>query len=125
MTKHPYLYIVSLLCVTSAQSYATDNCGNLNTQLDINVCSDKEYKREDAALNNIYKQLVRELGPSAKNQLKAAQLAWIKFRDLQCEYEASRYEGGSMQPYVHSRCLTEVTKQRNKDLRAMIEGSPR
>jgi uncharacterized protein YecT (DUF1311 family) len=125
MAIYPYLFFISLLCVTSAQSYAADNCGDPKTQLDMNVCADKEYKREDAALNNNYKQLVRELGPSAKNQLKAAQLAWIKFRDLQCEYEASRYEGGSMKPYVYLMCLTEVTKQRNKDFRSMIEGFPR
>jgi uncharacterized protein YecT (DUF1311 family) len=87
----------------------------------MNACAANEYQREDAKLNEYYKALAGKLGPSEKERLKAAQRAWIKFRDLQCELEASRYEGGSIQPLVRSSCLAQVTKQRNEDLRRMIE----
>jgi uncharacterized protein YecT (DUF1311 family) len=115
------LLVFSSLITISSQSNASDNCNNLKTQLEMNACAANEYQRDDAKLNEYYKELAEKLGPSEKERLKAAQRAWIKFRDLQCEFEASRYEGGSIQPLVRSSCLAQVTKQRNVDLRRMIE----
>jgi len=119
--KPLYLLVFTMLITTSMQIHAADNCNNPETQLEMNVCSAQQYRLEDAKLNKNYKELVRKLDPSEKQRLKAVQLSWIKFRDLQCEFEASKYEGGSIQPLVRSSCLTQMTKQRNKDLRAMIE----
>lgn len=116
-----FLLVFSSLITISSQSNASDNCNNLKTQLEMNACAANEYQREDAKLNEYYKELAGKLGPSEKERLKAAQRAWIKFRDLQCELEASRYEGGSIRPLVRSSCLAQVTKQRNEDLRRMIE----
>jgi uncharacterized protein YecT (DUF1311 family) len=116
-----FLLVFSSLITISSQSNASDNCNNLKTQLEMNACAANEYQRDDAKLNEYYKELAEKLGPSEKERLKAAQRAWIKFRDLQCEFEASRYEGGSIQPLVRSSCLAQVTKQRNEDLRRMIE----
>jgi uncharacterized protein YecT (DUF1311 family) len=116
-----FLLVFSSLITISSQSNASDNCNNLKTQLEMNACAANEYQREDAKLNEYYKELAGKLGPSEKERLKAAQRAWIKFRDLQCEFEASSYEGGSIQPLVRSSCLAQVTKQRNVDLRRMIE----
>jgi len=118
-----FLLVFSSLITISSQSNASDNCNNLKTQLEMNACAANEYQRDDAKLNEYYKELAEKLGPSEKERLKAAQRAWIKFRDLQCEFEASRYEGGSIQPLVRSSCLAQVTKQRNEDLRRMIEGA--
>ena len=116
-----FLLVFSSLITISSQSNASDNCNNLKTQLEMNACAANEYQRDDAKLNEYYKELAEKLGPSEKERLKAAQRAWIKFRDLQCELEASRYEGGSIRPLVRSSCLAQVTKQRNEDLRRMIE----
>jgi len=119
--KALYLLVFSMLIAISVQSHAADNCNNLNTQLEMNACAAKEYQSEDAKLNKYYKELIRKVGASEKQKLKATQRAWIKFRDLQCELEASNYEGGSIQPLIRSSCLAQVTKQRNEDLRRMIE----
>ncbi len=104
--KAPYLLVFPMLITISVQIQATENCNNLKTQLEMNVCSAKEYQREDTRLNKNYKELVGKLGSSERKKLKAVQLSWIKFRDLQCEFEASGYEGGSIQPLIRSSCLT-------------------
>jgi uncharacterized protein YecT (DUF1311 family) len=119
--KALYLLVFFTLTAISVQSHAADNCNNLKIQIEMNACAAKQYQREDVRLNKYYKDLVGKLGPSEKERLKAAQRAWIKFRDLQCEFEESRYEGGSIQPLVRSICLAQVTKQRNEDLRRMIQ----
>ena len=97
-----------------------DPCPDAHTQLDMNVCADAQYKKADAELNRAYQQLVRASGGSDA-KLKAAQLAWLKFRDAECDYEASTYEGGSMMPMVYSFCLAEVTRERTKQFREILQ----
>lgn len=108
------------LMVTGVAS-AADDCKNPQTQMAMNVCSAQDYEREDSKLNKNYKALIAKLETKDKEKLKNIQLAWIKFRDLQCDYEASRYEGGSIMPLISSSCLFQMTKQRNKDLKSMLD----
>jgi uncharacterized protein YecT (DUF1311 family) len=100
---------------------AADDCKDPITQQDMNMCAGRDAGREDALLNKHYKELVGKLDGKEKAQIKVVQLAWIKFRDLQCHFESDGYEGGSMQPLVHSTCLYKLTRQRNKDLGEMIK----
>ena len=87
----------------------------------MNVCAAKDYEREDARLNKTYKELMNKLEPDRREKLKALETAWLKFRDLQCNFDSAPNEGGSIYPLVHSSCLTQMTKVRNKDLKAMLE----
>ena len=119
---------VRALCVGAIIALATlnpaaaaDVCKDPVNQQDMNMCAGKDAGREDALLNKNYKELVDKLVGKEKVQIKTVQLAWIKFRDLQCHFESDGYEGGSMQPLVHSSCLYKLTKQRNKDLIEMIK----
>ncbi|MDQ3907943.1 MAG: lysozyme inhibitor LprI family protein [Acidobacteriota bacterium] len=95
-------------------------CEEARTQSELNECADREYKKADAELNRAYQQLMRASGGSDA-KLKTAQLAWIKFRDAECDYEAAGAEGGSMQPMVYSFCLADVTKARTKQLRDALK----
>jgi uncharacterized protein YecT (DUF1311 family) len=98
----------------------TDPCPGEHTQLEVNQCADRQYRKADAELNRVYQQLVRAAG-GADAKLKAAQLAWLKFRDAECDYEAGRYEGGSMKPMVYSFCLADVTGARTKQLKDVLK----
>lgn len=95
-------------------------CDDARTQLEMNECADREYRKADAELNRVYQELVRASGRTDA-RLKAAQLAWIKFRDAECDYKASFYEGGSMQPMTYSFCLADVTSERTKQLRESLK----
>jgi uncharacterized protein YecT (DUF1311 family) len=105
----------------AASVFAAENCKNPQSQLAMNICASKDYEREDTRLNKTYKELVAKLEQDHREKLKEIQLAWIKYRDLQCDFDSSMYEGGSMYPMVRSSCLSQMTKQRNKDLKAMLE----
>jgi uncharacterized protein YecT (DUF1311 family) len=102
------------------QANDADACPNARTQLDLNECADRQYKKADAELNRVYQQVVRASGGSDA-KLKAAQLAWLKFRDSECDYEASMYDGGSMRPMVYSFCLRDVTAARTGQLRDALK----
>lgn len=100
---------------------AADNCKDPQSQLAMNTCAAKEYEREDSKLNQLYKELVNKVDADKKSKLKEVQSAWIKYRDLQCDYDSSAYQGGTIYSLVLSTCLTQTTRQRNKDLKAMLE----
>ncbi|MDD2932567.1 MAG: lysozyme inhibitor LprI family protein [Methylotenera sp.] len=100
----------------AAEKNNKDLCANQCAQCDqttMNICAYDHFKNTDAELNNLYKKLTRE---STTDKLRIAQRAWIKYRDAQCDYEASDFDDGSMQPTIHSSCLAELTKQRIKEL---------
>lgn len=92
----------------------------------INMCAEEHYKQEDTRLNKTYKELVDLLEKDRQEKLNESQLAWIKYRDLQCDLESSilkpsTYHFGSLYPMVLNSCLSRMTVQRNKDLEDMLE----
>jgi uncharacterized protein YecT (DUF1311 family) len=96
-------------------------CSDANTQTEMNICAGKEYKTADAALNKVYQQLVAILNVEEKAQLKAAQTAWIKYRDANCVFVGDQYKGGSIRPMIQGLCLADVTQNRTVELRAQIK----
>lgn len=111
---------VLALCAALPAQAATD-CAQAMQQADLNRCAADGFKREDARLNTLYKELVGRSDKAEAGKLRQAQRAWISFRDLHCQYEQSRYQGGSMAPLVHATCLGNLTRQRNDTLQAVIK----
>jgi len=85
--------------------------------MELNQQADKKYKKADAELNKVYKELSALLTPERKALLVKAQRAWITFRDMHCQFTDSMYEGGSIQPMIYSLCMQVLTEQRTKQLK--------
>ncbi|MBD0387838.1 MAG: lysozyme inhibitor LprI family protein [Nostoc sp. C3-bin3] len=100
------------------------NCNNPQTQTAINQCANLSYQNADKKLNRVYQQLLSTLKTSRKQKLIAAQLAWIKFRDTNCEFERSKYDGGSIAPTIYSGCLEDTTKLRTQQLQEYLKSDP-
>ena len=98
-----------------------DPCDNAQTQVELNECQAREYKKADAALNTVYKQLMAKIDDEGeRTALKNAQLAWIKFRDADCEFEAYQNKGGTIYPLIYDGCLTTLTRARTKELNDLL-----
>ena len=113
-----------LLALNGAASAQTrkDPCDNAQTQAEMNACQAREYKKADADLNAVYKQLMTKIDDEGeRTSLKAAQLAWIKFRDADCEFEAYQNKGGTIYPLIYDGCLTTLTRARTKQLRELLK----
>lgn len=112
------LILASAFTVTMAQSQA---------ELNQKACD--AYKAADAEMNKAYQQILKEY--RADNlfiqKLKAAQRAWLGYRDAQLEalYPAAdtQVEYGSIYPVCRCNALQEMTAQRTKVLRRWIEGA--
>lgn len=116
--------MASMLVLASASA---KDCDNPQTQLDMNDCAAMEYQRVDSELNAVYAEYRKRLSPSQAQQLKAAEVAWIKFRDASCIFETSEVEGGSIHPLVYHDCLATKTRERIAALKALAsckEGDP-
>ena len=120
------LLIAGLLVVTFAAALLAQNkkkepCADAQSQGEMNICWGKEYKAADAQLNKTYQLFMSKLDESEKAQLKNAQVAWLKYRDANCEFVADQYKGGSMRPMIAAICLADVTKARVNELKAQIK----
>ena len=103
-------------------------------QQGLNYCGWEEFSEADETLNQVYKQVrkyVRTLDKDyaendsnlvgAEKALLKAQRAWIDYRDGQCELAGFYARGGSLETLLVANCQTELTRQRTKELRAVIE----
>lgn len=99
------------------------NCKEPQTQADINICAGIEYQNADKQLNQVYQKLMPKLSASRKQKLTLAQRAWINFRDTNCEFEMSQFEGGTMAPAAKAGCMAQLTQTRTKQLEEYIESA--
>lgn len=97
------------------------NCNNAQTQREITQCADLSYRNADKKLNQVYKQLLPKLSASRRQKLTTAQQAWLKFRDTNCDFETSKYEGGTIAGTIYAGCLEQLTKQRTQQLQEYLK----
>ena len=109
------LVVLFALAVSVNVAWALD-CRNPQSQTELNQCGNSDLERETKKINKAYNDYRTKLNPEQKQDFKEVQLAWIKFKDLACKFEASGVEGGSAYSMILSGCLTAKTIQRNKEI---------
>ena len=115
----PLVFIAA--SATAGDTDAVD-CKNAMVQNDLNFCANKDYQASDKKLNAVYAKVMAAVqDPGYQAKLKAAQRAWILFRDSECTFEVAINEGGSIYPMVNAMCLTKVTDARTKELQTYLE----
>ena len=117
------LLSLSIAVTSSAQKQKEqDPCANAQTTIEMRDCAGREYKKADDELNKVYRQLMSTLADEGyKAALKAAQQAWIKYRDANCEFESYLNRGGTIEPVVRFGCLASMTASRTKELKDDIK----
>ncbi|MGE0179573.1 MAG: lysozyme inhibitor LprI family protein [Sphingomonas sp.] len=107
------------------------NCTEPMTQMDMNACEEIEFQRADLELNQVWAEAIaqaqrydRGLDRTTDTRagyetvLRAAQRAWLTFRDQHCTWQGYQdARGGSMEPMSYSACRATVTRARIEQLR--------
>ena len=92
------------------------------TQLDLDMVADNEFKAADAKLNATYKRLMAKLDKQSQAKLKATQRTWIAFRDGESDFHADAlYRGGSIEPMDYSGTQRDLTKKRTQQLEQTLQ----
>ncbi len=100
------------------------------TQADLDQQSCGQFHKADASLNATYSRILKEYGKDAQfiSKLKAAQRAWLAFRDADLEAwfpkPDKQAEYGTVYPMCRCTQLQELTEQRTKELRVWLDGIP-
>jgi uncharacterized protein YecT (DUF1311 family) len=90
------------------------------TQIELDQQAGAEFHKADGELNALYRDLTHKVSSAGQGKLRAAQQAWLRFRDSECAFETAGSEGGSVHPMVETECRTELTRQRNQQLKAQL-----
>ena len=105
----------------------TVDCENARNTVEMNICADRELAAADAGLNEAYKKaLEKAAGQDApvpynakayEAALRAAQRAWIAFRDADCKGVVPfEWGGGTGTTAAVLGCMSAKTKARTKEL---------
>ena len=116
-------YFALMLAVSSLSTVVhADSSSEQDNYLKIK----SEYAKADSELNNIYRQQIQEYkneGAEFYGQteskdiyLKKSQLAWIKIRDADCDYETYESRTGTAFSSIYEQCLLDKTNERIKYL---------
>lgn len=99
--------------LTSQFSICMDNSNGVTTQT-LN-CLSAEKSRQEIRLNKTYEEVMSQLSPERKKQLRTAQRAWITFRDANCSFYADP-DGGTIARVSASDCFMSATASRAQEL---------
>ena len=86
------------------------------TQIELTEAQVEVFERWDALLNEIYKELEKQLSPNDMDKLRAEQKNWLTSRDEKAAEVASKYEGGSMKNLEYASVQAQLTKERCYEL---------
>jgi uncharacterized protein YecT (DUF1311 family) len=113
-------YVTRLSDLDDAVRCATASAVSQMNQMEWNRCASIAFDNSNAQLNALYRKLLAQPDVRSNDEataaLKDSQNAWLKFRDVQCEWETFDSRGGSIHPMEVLGCSRVLTKERIKQL---------
>jgi uncharacterized protein YecT (DUF1311 family) len=128
-----YLMVTLLVLVSAFACFAQDSvayraCSDkANIQTEMTACASEEAARIDAKLNTTYRALLAKVAsqPEAAVKIKAAENAWIAYRDayIEATYPAKdkATEYGSMYPLEVALLRAKLTQGQVAALEDMLQ----
>jgi uncharacterized protein YecT (DUF1311 family) len=101
---------------------ASNPCASANTQMDLDVCWEKQSELSSALLKDKYAQATAELKKVGIDPaiLDGVEAKFVAMADATCAFEAMLSEGGSIQPMEESMCQLRTSDARIDRLTALI-----
>lgn len=119
-----FAFLVSSLFLFPTMQVFAKDCGDFDSQSDMRACYCDEYKKHDGELNRLYQEVVKrhKADKKAVARIQSAQKAWLEFRDahLKTVFPESGLDG-SAQPMCHCILLAEMTLDRIKQLKYLLD----
>ena len=130
---------VLIVCTVCADVFAdapnTQNisCNQDSSMADITICSKQDLNKAEANLKKIYQEALakidadfpassdKDYNDGYKKALKASQDAWVKFRNVDCDFSNYDRTGGSSQLMNIYGCKADMTNARAKELEGLIK----
>ncbi len=92
------------------------------TTLGLIECDLQGYQEWTTEMERLYDILMRQLTPAEQENLKEQQIAWLKMRDLQLEFNNRFYEGrGHTGLLMISSSKTDFSRKRALDFQTYLD----
>ena len=121
--------LILLLALSAAQT--ADECKTAMDQPTRAVCADDEFARADDALNaqwqrtlEVARQHDRTSKLKREPKLRAAQRAWVTFRDNHCDSMFAAYFEANPEYIESMHCRVQLTEERTRQLQEIAEWLP-
>jgi uncharacterized protein YecT (DUF1311 family) len=102
------------------------HCGDAQTQDVMNACYALMFENADQQMNSVYRATMKELDADGRQHVRAAQLAWLRYRDRHCEAVGDIRVGvGSLEPTEVFGCKADLAEARKNRFRAITRANPR
>ena len=89
--------------------------------LDIEGCLEQAILKTDRTINADARAIFNRLRPSARASFVAGEQAWLRYRNLSCVAEASKYAGGTAAGVVAAGCTADRSRVHVQELAAMLK----
>jgi uncharacterized protein YecT (DUF1311 family) len=93
------------------------DCARAETQRQLNACAYRDFELAQAGYAATFRDLSAVLDSAQRTLLRNAQTAWLQYRTVACDFEASGVRGGSAEPMVRQQCQARLTRERTAELR--------
>ncbi len=117
----PCVWLAFNILWKPAYSQSKIDCSKATTQVEINKCSEQQYKSADKELNDLYKKVLTKLDARQKLALIQSQRKWVSFRDEYAKVYQSIFNEGSMLASAVVKCKTGSTRSRIEELRVLLD----
>ncbi|MCS4298897.1 MULTISPECIES: lysozyme inhibitor LprI family protein [Acinetobacter] len=111
------LLILPLFMVSFATHALCENERNHDNTISINNCYDKEVKKSDQKILEVYSSYKNTLNANEQKQLLDLQRTWISYKTKQCKFEVSN--GGTITEQLSSQCMINLNNRRIMELKYM------
>jgi uncharacterized protein YecT (DUF1311 family) len=95
-------------------------CSSATTTAAMRECENLRYEKAHQDLDLAYTKLMNKLDSTGKEKLKAAQDAWLLFRQAEAEFEANGASGGTLYPLIKITVFADMTVARAAELRKIF-----
>lgn len=112
----------TLLLILAFLALLLPTAAPAQSQAEMNAEAYRDFQAADKKMNVAYTGLMKALpDDEARQKLKAAQIAWLKYRDTQAELEADSSRGGSIVPLEIATAKTALTEARTAELKKLAD----
>jgi uncharacterized protein YecT (DUF1311 family) len=122
--------LISLVCLTTCTFMSSAfalQCDSPNGDQEVAGCLGVELIDSDKKINDIYKALMATKSEEQRNDLRIAQRAWLKKRDVECNLDSKEHNRDKwlsiiLQDYAKTTCVVRFTRGRISELEHMQSG---
>ena len=115
---------IMVIFLVIALAGASLTCSNPATMLAKNQCALDDFRKADAKLNAQWKityQVFQFESEESAERLRAAQRAWVAYRDAECDAEHWWVFKASLSKYSNITCRVKITVERTRELKKLAE----